>query len=114
MKLKVRFAIEPNYTSRAHREKCVSLYGFKFSNLVKEAKNKKYFASDYDSLKRIRKLLSQYGNVAELIPVIGDRVNEANVMKLVQVAPMFDVAAPDLKAYILMSLGLRTYDGEFQ
>lgn len=109
MKLKVKFSIEPQYTSKSHKDKCLSLYGDKFSALVRESKSKKYFASDYDSLSQIRKLLTQHNSITDLIPVINGKISEANILRLTQVAPMFDAAALDLRAYILMSLGLRTY-----
>ena len=114
MKPKVRFILELNFSSRTQKDRYLSLYGEKFFNLIKEAKSKRYFASDYDNLEPIRQLLRQHGKVADLIPALTGQISEANLIKLTDVSPVFNVAPRDLQAYLLMSLGLRIHSNVVQ
>jgi hypothetical protein len=101
--------MELEFQSRSERDRCLSIYGPKFFGLVREAKAKKYFATDYNALGAIRKLLVHHDGLESLVPSLEGRLDGAGMIKLVEVAPLFNASPVDLKAYILMSLGMRAY-----
>lgn len=108
--IKVRFILEIPFKDKETKTKYLTHYGEKFFSLVKEAKSKKYLALDYGYLPGLRKLLNQTKSVEQLIPHLESSLSKENMFKLLEVSPMFNLAPIDLKAYILLSLGLRKFD----
>lgn len=106
-KLHVRFILEATFESPEQKTKFLTLYGDKFFALIKEVKSKKYFSFDYKYLPSIRKMLRQHNNLESVIPEIKNSLPEENLIKLLEVVPLFGVSPIDLQAFILLGLGLR-------
>jgi hypothetical protein len=104
---RVKFIIEINYASREQKDKLSPLYAARFTELVREAKGRKYLAMDYATLPALRVLVRSLPTLDLLVPRVQDRMPEENLVRLLSVAPLFNMAPADLKAYVLMSLGLR-------
>lgn len=106
-KFYVRFILEANFESPEQKTKFLNLYGAKFFTLIKEVKSKKYFSLDYKYLDGIRQLLRKHDKLESAIPVIKNFLPEENLIKLLEVVPLFSVSPIDLQAFILLGLGLR-------
>lgn len=107
MRFRIRFILELNFSSGTQRSKLLSLYGDKFLSLVGEARSKKYFRLDYEALPKIRIFLKRFHGLNEIIPELRNEMCEDNIMKILEVAPLFDVSPICLQAYLLLSLGFR-------
>lgn len=109
-KPRVRFNLELDFQNRVEKDRHLAIFGGRFFALVREAKSRKYFATDYSTLNGIRKLLEQHSRLEELVPSLEGKLDDSNMVRLTEVAPMFDASPIDLQAYILMSLGMRVYN----
>lgn len=107
MKLLIRFIVDIPFPDKTVKTKLLTLYGKKFFLLVKEIKNKKYFSLDYEYLPQIRRLLYQYKNLEQLVPSLQNSLPEENLLKVLEVGPLFNLAPVNLKAFLLLGLGLR-------
>jgi len=107
---RVKFTIELNFASQVQRKRLLSMYGSRFSALIGEAKRKKYFSVDHEYLPGIRQLLSGVRNVEELIPVLRPELSEDAILRLTEVAPLFNVAPVALQSFILLGLGFRNVE----
>jgi hypothetical protein len=58
-------------------------------------------------LPEIRKLLIQAPNIEKLVPYLKDSLQEDSLLKVLEIAPLFNISPKDLQAFILLSLGLR-------
>jgi hypothetical protein len=105
--VRVRFLMDFRFEDKGQKTRLLTLYGARFFAMVKEAKGRKYFSMDYEQLPGIRQLLCKTGGVDKLLPAIRNRVPEANLMRLMDVAPLFNLASTNLQAFILLGLGLR-------
>jgi hypothetical protein len=103
----VRFIIDIHFLSKEQKTKLLSLYGEKFFLLIKEIKAKKYFSLDYEYLPKIRILLSKHKNLEQLMPVLQDKLPEENLLKVLEVGPLFNLAPINLRSFMLLGLGLR-------
>lgn len=85
-------------------------YQRKFSCLMKEVSERgsKLSEYDYDDLPLLRKALSNATSIQD-IPEIFEVIPPGDVSKLLNASPIFEIAPIDLKAHILMSLGVRSY-----
>lgn len=111
MSSSVRFIIDIPFDSKEQKTKIITLYGKKFYELIREVKSKKYFPLDYDYLPRIRGLVSRFKSLDSMIPSLkANNLPESSLLKVLEVGPMFNLAPLDLKAYILLGLGLRVVE----
>ena len=85
-------------------------YQRKFSCLMKEVSDRGSRLSeyDYDDLPLLREILSGSTSIQD-IPEIFEIIRPEDVSKLLDASPVFEIAPTDLKAHILMSLGVRSY-----
>lgn len=109
IKPRVRFLCEITFQNPEQKTKLLTLYSEKFFLLVKEIKSKKYFALDYKYLPQIRELLNKTKNTEELMGKISNKIPEANLFKLLEISPLFNVSPINLQAFILLGLGLREF-----
>lgn len=112
MKPRVRFDFQFNYESAGQKEKYDRLYFDKFSALNREVRRRKYIPADYAALPAIRELLSQYSNVNDLIPVLGEHLSGSDLLRLTEIIPLFKLAPLDHQAFLLLGLGLRVHQKE--
>lgn len=111
MATSVRFIIDIPFGTKEQKTKIISLYGKRFYELIREVKNKKYFSLDYVYLPKIRDLVKRFKTLDTLIPSLKENnIPETSLLKILEVGPMFNLAPLDLKAYILLGLGLRVVE----
>jgi len=104
---RVKFIMELNYGSKAQKDRLGPVYGDRFVSLLKEAKGKRYAAIDYAALPGLRDLVREFPTLDLLLPHLQGKVPQDKIVGLLEVAPLFNMAPPDLKAYVLMGAGSR-------
>jgi len=66
-------------------------------------------AVDYEDLPRLREFTRANRKLSDVLGAVGTALPPGRMAKLSGVAPVFDQAPNDLRAFILLALGVRTF-----
>lgn len=82
-------------------------YSDRFSSTMSRCLNTKMNPKMYEELAYIRdKVLDEDATVINLLECLIDKIPNENIRYLIDTAPVFDLAPNNLKAYILVCLGV--------
>lgn len=104
MKINVNFRV----LIKDHKQPgLINLYRPKLRSLMQDVMRAELKENDYKDLPNLRKLITVDTSLDELAEVY-QYVEADKLMKLISCAPVFKISPVDLKAYILLSLGIRS------
>jgi len=104
----IHFRYDIRSSSREQRGKILELYSVKFNRLIRECDAAILSAADYDDLPAMRRVLERCPQLHQLPIAALHALSERRVKLLMDAAPMFNACATNYKAYVLLSLGVRS------
>lgn len=107
LKVKFRFTVKNSKTYKV--ASLMRVYGVKFSVLMRKVMNTKLSQMDYDDLPKLRQHISADTKVSDIALVITDSLPVETQRLVLDVTPVFDICPRDLKVFILLCLGIRSY-----
>lgn len=102
-RVRFRILIDPSKKSNNAR-KVMTSYRDKFSVFMSSASSVRLTKEDYDELPLFHQLL---GNDTQLTSIIPAVLNCGKSSELMSIAPVFDISPMELKAFILLTCGIR-------
>jgi hypothetical protein len=87
--------LRPNYLS-------------KFNSFLSEVMKVKLTPTDYEDLPKIREFTGTTIKLKAMLDTIQPHLGQEKTLKLMEVLPFFDNSPNDLKAFILLALGIRS------
>lgn len=105
LRVKFRFRIGPSREAR----QLMRMYGYKFSTLMSTCMSIPHTNLDYEDLPRMREFVTNKTTVSDLADVIHQYATPALRKMILDVTPIFNEAPRDLKAFILLSSGIRSH-----
>lgn len=103
-RVKFRFLISKHGTNL---DLLMPVYGTKFSALMNEVLHTKLTQLDYDDLPNLREHVSPHSKITDYTDVL-DNVLVEKKRLLLDATPMFNLVPEDLKAFILLAVGVRS------
>lgn len=103
-RVRFRILIDPSRKSTNARKIMVS-YRDKFSAFMSSASTTKLTKEDYNDLPLLHELLSNDTTMADIVQAV---MSSKKSNELMSIAPVFDIAPMELKAFILLTSGIRS------
>lgn len=101
--VRVRFRFALGKTPRVRQ--LMQTYSGKFSSLMRTCASRRMTPQDYTRLALLRRQLPPHATVGMLVDRLVERTPLPSLRLLLDAAPVFDLAPPDLQSYILVALG---------
>lgn len=91
------------------RTRLLELYRGKFSQLMRTALSVRLNSLDYDDLPVLRALVGRYDKLQDVSSVAYRAMEHGHFKALLDCSPMYNAAPVDLKAFLLLALGVRSH-----
>lgn len=91
-----------------NRERLLDLYRERFGLLMRDVVRTKLTAPDYADLPALRLIVKALPKLQDVMHAALDRASPGRFSQLLSVAPVYNVSPVDVKAYVLLTSGVRS------
>jgi hypothetical protein len=91
------------------RTRLLELYRAKFVQLMRAALSVRLNSLDYDDLPALRALVGKYDKFQDVSTVAYRAMSQRHFKVLFDCSPMYNACPPDMKAFLLLTLGVRSH-----
>jgi hypothetical protein len=91
------------------KTRLLELYRAKFSQLMRSSLSVQLNSLDYDDLPALRALVGKYDKLQDVSSVAYRVMEYGHFKALFDCSPMYNAAPADLKAFLLLALGVRSH-----
>jgi hypothetical protein len=90
------------------RDRILELYRERFGTLMRDVVRTRLTAADYADLPALRSIVRALPKLQEVLHAVHDRASPGRFSQLLSVGPVYNVCPVDVKAFILLTSGVRS------